>query len=145
MYLQTRTGLVTQIPLHCRQLHDFTHWPYSRRPRGCQPAMSGSVQPAAAPTSLSAPRELKCSKGHRQACLWQEKNVGDPAEDVLVHVSTLQFMQLGPLWAGSGTCGKFSLCRGSHSLSCVHAHNGCHTLSQSTLMWSKVLLLVTVG
>lgn len=65
MCLETRTGLVSHIPLYYRQLHDFSHWPHSRRPRGCQPATSGSVQAEAAPASLLAPGELERSKGHR--------------------------------------------------------------------------------
>ena len=147
MCLQTRTGLVSQIPLRCRQLHDFTHWPHKGRPRGCQPATSGSVQAAAAPASLLASGELECNKGHRCGMpLARRKPSGVGwGQAVPVCVSTPQFIQLGGLWAGSGTRGKFAPYLGSHSLACVHTHSVCQTLPRSTLMWSKVLLLVPAG
>lgn len=130
MCLETRTGLVSQIPLRCRQLHDFSHWPHSRRPRGCQPATSGSVQAEAAPASLLAPRELERSKGHRCSMpLARRKPWGAGwRQSVWVCVSIPQSIQLGRLWTGSGVRGKFAPYVGSHSLACVHTHSVCHTL-----------------
>lgn len=122
MCLQTRTGLVSQIPLCCRQLHDFTHGPHGRRPRGCQPATSGSVQAAAAPASLLAPREHECGKRHRCSMpLARRRPQGAGwGRAVPVCVSIPQFIQLWGLWADSGAHGKFAPYLGSHSLACVH-------------------------
>lgn len=78
MCLQPRAGLVSQIPLCCRQLHDFTHWSHSRRPRGCQPAMSSSVQE----WLFSVHWHLKrwnAAKDTEAAYLWQEENYREQA------------------------------------------------------------------
>ena len=147
MCLQTRAGLVSQIRLCCRQLHDFTHWPHSRRPRGCQAMTSGSVQAVAAPASLPAAGGLECSKGYRRGMPLARRQPWGAGwgRAVPVCVSTPRFIQLRGLWARLGARGEFAPYLGSHSLTCVHIHSVCHSLPWGTLVRGKALLLVPAG
>lgn len=135
MCLQPRAGLVSQIPLWCRQLHDFTHWSHSRRPRGCQPAMSSSVQE----WLFSVHWHLKrwnAAKDTEAAYLWQEEKYREQAGGKLcLCVSPPPSSSIWRHWAGSEHVGEFAHLA-SHSLAHVCTRCVCHTLPQSTLMWS---------
>lgn len=131
--LQPTAGLVSQIPLCCRQLHDFTRWSHSKRPRGCQPAMSRGVQSGCSQFTGT----WRDERDAEAAYLWQEENHREQVGDGLcLCMSPPPSSSIWRLSRLRCNVSEFAPYLASHSLAHVYTHSVCHTLPQGTLMWT---------